>query len=110
MLSSLERDIVVGAFVVQTSGATRAFHKRSGTHRPAGVGDHVQTGIGVPQGLGRSCRFHGRILGWGYRVNNPRPGVVCTQRRRERNMRAPVVPPSEGNEVRREERQEVAVP
>ncbi len=33
-----------------------------------------------------------------------------TPRRGERNGRVPVVPPSEGNEVRREGRQEVAVP
>jgi hypothetical protein len=33
-----------------------------------------------------------------------------TQRRRERNVRVPVVPPNEGNEARREGRQEVAVP
>ena len=49
----------------------------SGTYRSAGVGDHVQTGIGVPQELGRSCRLHGRSPGWGYRVNNPRPDAVA---------------------------------
>ena len=77
MLSSLERRIVVGAFVVQTSGATRASCNRLGTFRPAGVEDHVQTGIGVPQELGRSCRFHGRSPGRGYRVTNPRPDVAA---------------------------------
>src|SRR5271166_5334660 len=77
MLSSLERRIIVGAFVVQTSGATRAFRKRSGTFRPAGVGEHEQTGIGVPQELERSCRLHGRMPGRGYRVTHPRPDVAA---------------------------------
>ena len=77
MLLSLESHVVVGAFVVPLAGATRAFHNRSGTHRPAGVGEHGQTGIGVPQELGSSCCFHGRIPGWGYRVTNPRPDVAA---------------------------------
>ena len=77
MLLSLESLFVVGAFVVPLAGATRAFRNWSGTHRPAGVGEHVQTGIGVPQELGRSCRLHGRIPGRGYRVTNPRPDVAA---------------------------------
>src|SRR5271165_5741931 len=76
MLLSLE-SLLVGAFVVPLAGATRAFRNRSGTRRPAGVGEHVQTGIGVPQELGSSCRFHGRLPGGGYRVTNPRPAVVA---------------------------------
>ena len=76
MLLSLE-SLLVGAFVVPLAGATRAFRNRSGTYRPAGVGDHVQTGIGVPQELGRSCRLHGRTPGRGYRVTNPRPVVAA---------------------------------
>src|SRR5208283_2152928 len=43
----------------------------------AGVGEHEQTGIGVPQELGRSCRLHGRMPGRGYRVTNPRPAVAA---------------------------------
>ena len=58
MLLNPEINEVVGAFVVQTSGAMRAFRDRSGTFRPAGVGEHGQTGIGVPQELGSSCRLH----------------------------------------------------
>ena len=77
MLLNPEINEVVGAFVVQTSGATRTLHNWSGTYRPAGVGEHVQTGIGVPQELGRSCRFHGRIPGRGYRVTNPRPDAAA---------------------------------
>ncbi len=53
----------------------RAFRQGLSTHRPAGVGDHVQTGIGVPQELGSSCRLHGKRPGWGYRVTNPRPAA-----------------------------------
>jgi len=74
---SLESFVLVGAFVVHLAGATRAFRYRSGMFRPAGVGEHAQTGIGVPQELGRSCRFHGRMPGRGYRVTNPRPEVVA---------------------------------
>ena len=45
----------------------------SGAHRPAGVEEHGQTGIGVPQELGSSCRLHGSFPGRGHRVTNPRP-------------------------------------
>jgi hypothetical protein len=78
--------------------------------RPAGVEEHVQTGIGVPQELESSCRFHGSEVGRGYRFTNPRPAAGHTPRQRERNERVPVAPPNEGNEVRRDGRQEVAVP
>ncbi len=76
MLLSLE-SLLVGVFVVHLAGTMRAFCNRSGTHRSAGVGEHEQTGIGVPQELGRSCRLHGRMPGRGYRVTNPRPDVVA---------------------------------
>ena len=51
MLLSLERRLlsVPSSF---PAGALRAFRQGLSTHRPAGVGDHVQTGIGVPQELG----------------------------------------------------------
>ena len=109
MLLSLE-SLLVGAFVVPLTGATRAFRNWSGTHRPAGVGEHVQTGIGVPQELGSSCCFHGRIPGRGYRVTNPRPDVAARSGGGSEKMRAPVALPSEGNETRQDGRQEVAVP
>lgn len=52
MLLSLESLNVVGAFVFQLAGAIRWSHRWSETHRPAGVPEHEQTGIGVPQKLG----------------------------------------------------------
>ena len=70
------KSIVVGAFVVPCTGATRAFRNWSGTHRPAGVGEHGQTGMGVPQELGSSCRLHGSQPGRGYRATNPRLAVA----------------------------------
>ncbi len=65
---------------------------------------------GFPRNLGDPVVSTEEFPGWGYRVTNPGPVGVYTQRRRERNMRVPVVSPSEGNEVRREGRQEVGVP
>ncbi len=77
MLLSLESRLSSAPSSFPAAGATRAFRQRSGTHRPAGVGEHVQTGMGVPQELGRSCRLHGSIPGRGYRVTNPRPDVAA---------------------------------
>jgi len=82
---SLE-SLLVGAFVVPLAGATRAFRNRSGTHRPAGVGEHGQTGIGVPQELGSSCHFHGKSR-VGIPSDQPQARRCRTQRRRERNLR-----------------------
>ncbi len=42
--------------------------------------------------------------------DQPQARRCRTQRRRERKMRDPVVPPNEGNEARRDGQQEVAVP
>lgn len=88
----------------------RAPRERSGTHRSAGVEEHVQTGIEVPQELGRSCHFHEEDTGRGYRETNPRPAAWHSVTAGAKSTGAIVVPPSEGNEVRREGRQEVVVP
>jgi hypothetical protein len=107
MLLSLESRFLVGAFVFPCTGATRASRLWSGTHRPAGVEEHEQTGMGAPQELGRTCQLHGRIPGGRYRVTNSRLGQGALPRCREiESGSAPVVPPSEGNEARREGRQE----
>ena len=73
MLLSLESLNIVGAFVFPLAGAMRWSHRWSEIHRPAGVLEHAQTGMGVPQELGRSCCLQERGSGWGYRMNNPRP-------------------------------------
>ena len=63
-----------------------------------------------PRNLGDPVVSTEEVPGRGSRVNNPRLAGGHTHRRRERNMRVPVVPPSEGNEARREGWQGVAVP
>jgi hypothetical protein len=79
--------------------------------RPAGVEEHEQTGIGVPQELGRSCHLHGRNPGRGHRVTNPRldDGRALPSSGANRCV-IPWYRPREGNEARREGRQEVGVP
>lgn len=62
----------------------------------------------VPQERRRSCRLHGRNPGRRYRVTNSRPVAECPAATGEtKRPNTPVVTPSEGNEVRRDGRQEV---
>jgi hypothetical protein len=64
--------------------------------------------IRVPRELGRPCRLHrnGRVEIPAHQLrDDPRSRV---RDRRGRNQDAPMVSPSEGNEVRREGRQGVA--
>lgn len=65
--------------------------------------------MGVPQELGRSCRLHGNfpVERPGEQLQASRPHGVLG---RSEQFRATVVPPSEGNEARRDGRQEVTVP
>ena len=104
MLWSVERPFV-GAFAFHIPGAT-LLH-RTGLVRvvlPAST-EHGERAIGVPQELGSSCRLLGRIPA----------GVTGCQLQAsaahssagERKQRVQEVPPNEGNEVRRDGRQEV---
>ena len=72
MLLSVERPFV-GAFAVHIPRAT-LLHRNGlvSAVLPAST-EHVQTDIGVPQELGRSCRFLGNIPGRRYRAINSRP-------------------------------------
>ena len=90
------KTIFVGAFLFFSGRAMRPFRKWSGTGRPAGVEEHVQTGIGVPQELGRSCRLHEGKPGRGYREPTPGPLSGIRWQRERKEPSAIVVPPSEG--------------
>ena len=72
--------------------------------RPTGVEEHEQMNIGVPQELGKPCRFHGNHPGGRYRVNNSR--LVASQTVATRDTKATactVVSLSNGNGVKRNE-------
>jgi len=103
--------IVAGADAVATAEgsigwAELAWPSRSRRGRRAG---HVR--IGVPQEPGKPCRLHVQSRNGATGTQNPRPtsGATPGGRRGERpdtkHSVANVVPPNEGNEVRREGRQ-----
>jgi hypothetical protein len=65
--------------------------------------------IGVSQELGRSCLLHGRRANWGVPSDSEKApaGGSGISSHLERTDDAAGVPPNEGNEVRRDGRQEV---
>lgn len=65
--------------------------------------------IGVPQELGRSCRFFGKLPAGapGYQLQALAAHSSAEERKERVNAE---VLPCEGNEVRRDERQEVIAP
>lgn len=69
--------------------------------------------IGVSQELGRSCRFRSKESGLmgvaGRRANDPWLATRALGVAESEDSGAAAVPPSEGNEVRWEDRQEVLV-
>src|SRR5918995_1669242 len=99
---------VAGADVVKGTEGRVAAPQRPGVRDPAGVGEQ-DTFTRVPQEPGRPRRLHGtsrlEIPGHQLRACGGRP-----RRPRERNAGATVVPPSEGNEARRDGRQGVGAP
>ena len=109
MLLSLESLIVVGAFVVPVTGATRVSASGQGRIGRPGSKNMGKRESGFPRNLGDPAVSTEETRA-GTPGDQPQARRCHTHRRRERNMRVPVVPPSEGNEVRRDGRQEVAVP
>jgi len=91
---------------VDTAGAASAYRK-AWYADPAGV---VEQGIGtgVPQERGRSGRLHAKSWLKANQLNRLAYGRVAVCRPWERIASGGVVPPNEGNEVRREGRSEVA--
>ena len=75
---------------------------------PTGV-EEQGTFTRVPQEPGRSCRFRRRVRGVrGVPVIHTRPLALVACRQLERtDKRTEAVPPSEGNEAKREGRQDV---
>ena len=108
MRLSPEIDIIAGADVVHLTEGRVAAPQWPGARDPAGVGEQG-TFTGVPQEPGRPRRLHGKS-----RPELPGDQLQARGRRtrqpRERNAGATVVPPSEGNEVRRDGRQGVGAP
>src|SRR3954470_15591581 len=94
-----------GADVVKGTEGRVAAPQWPGARDPAGVREQ-DTSTGVPQEPGRPRRLHGES-----RPELPGDQLQArgrrTRRPRERNSGATVVPPSEGNEARREGRQGV---
>ncbi len=62
-----------------------------------------------PRNLGETVKSILSVR-WGLRVINSRLSRVCSQPWKERRMRIKMVPPSEGNEVRRDAITVVVVP
>ena len=82
----------------------------SGASSPAGVGlEHRKRIIEIPQELGRSCCFLGipRLETPGYQLQALAAALV---RQGTKATSAPEVSPNEGNEVRRDGKQEVVAP
>ena len=106
MLLSFERPFV-GAFAFVQPGAT-LLH-RIGLVRavlPESDWNMCKRTIGVPQELGSSCRFLGRIPAGD--TGLPTPGLGGALVRWGANITSETeVPPNDGNGVRRDERQEV---
>ena len=96
---------VAGADVLKTTEGRVAAPQWPGVRDPAGVREQ-DTFTGVPQEPGRPRRLHGKS-----RPELPGDQLQargrCTRRPRERNSGATVVPPSEGNEARRDGRRGV---
>jgi hypothetical protein len=107
MLLSVERPFV-GAFAFVQPGATLLHCERSGASSPAGVGlEHGKRIIEVPQELGRVLLLLLNEIPAGD-TGLPTPGLGGSLVRRGANITsATEVPPSEGNEARRDGRQEV---
>ena len=82
----------------------------SGASSPAGVGlEHRKRIIEIPQELGRSCYFLGRLPAGD--TGLPTPGLGGALVRQGANTTsATEVSPNEGNEVRRDGQQEVVAP
>src|SRR5688572_14341425 len=105
MLLSVERPFA-GAFAVRKTGAKPLY--RIGLVQavlPASEWIMRKRTIGVPQELGRSCRFLGNIPDGDTGLSTPGLGGSLV-RRGANTTSATEVPPREGNEARREERQE----
>ena len=108
MLLSFE-SLIVGAFAFPLTGATLLLCKGL---EPAVLPESknmCRRTIGVPQELGRSCRLLGNSRTEN-RVTNSRPRRWHSSAGERTERVRTEVPPSEGNEVRREGRQEVTVP
>ena len=109
MLLSVERPFVGALALLMTRGHAAALY-RSGASSPAGVGlEHRKRIIEIPQELGRSCCFLGKIPAGDTGLSTPGSGGALVRQGAKRAS-ASEVPPSEGNEVRREGRQEVTAP
>src|ERR1700688_1641374 len=95
----------------RSSNGGHAVHDRDGkgSCSPTGVEEHGTEAIGVSQELGRSCRLHRVIRRRGVAEPKGLPAHRCCVSWvvGAKPRRTEVVPPSEGNEVRREGRQEV---
>ena len=106
MLLSVERPFV-GAFAFDVPRAM-LLHCNGLVQAvlPASDWNMCKRTIEVPQELGRSCRFLGKIPAGD--TGSPTPGLGGALVRRGANITsATEVPPNEGNEVRRDGRQEV---
>src|SRR4051812_38658085 len=105
---SPESGQLAGADVLQSTEGRAVAPQWPGAHGPAGVRDQG-TLTGVPQEPGRPRRLLGKsrreVPGDQLQARHRR-----TRRRRERNAGATEIPPSEGNEARRDGRRGVGAP
>jgi hypothetical protein len=106
MLLSFERPFV-GAFAFEIPRAT-LLHRNGLVCAvlPESDWNMCKRTIGVPQELGRSCRFLGNIPAGDTGLPTPGPGGALV-RRGANTTSEPEVPPNDGNEVRWDEQQEV---
>jgi len=96
---------------VDAVGAVPEHRNRPDAAGPAGVGEQGKSTIGVPQERRRSCRFHRHESGRRYRMTNSRrPPAAALGRRAGETRALGWYRWRQGNEARREERQEVIAP
>ena len=108
MLLSFER-LIVGAFAFLIPRAMLLLHTGLVQAVLPESKNMCKRTIGVPQELGRSCRFLGKFPAGA--TGSPTPGLGGALVRRGANATsATEVLPSEGNEARWDGRQEVIVP
>ena len=109
MLLSVERPNRGSLCLSMTKGHAAVLYGLVQAVLPASDWNMCKRTIVVPQELGRSCRLLGKIPAGD--TGLPTPGLGGALVRRGANATsATEVPPSEGNEVRRDEQQEVVAP
>jgi len=110
MLLNSEMLLLVGAFVLQEAGATRPFRKGLERLGRPGSKNMRKRILGFPRNLGDPAVSTEAVPDGDAGRTTPGPQAAARSRGGSEKCVLPWYRPREGNEVRGEERQEVAVP